>query len=188
MPPSATAWSGFRVQRLSAEGRKMMRGWTATWVGALLMTLGLVSLLSSTGSVLVRQFLHPRTSWRQISAKRGTKRTNRAITLRSGYPDGQLSTAAAAAHANRKARSCRKGHRHCSTTCTRARCSSSTTTADAGRRSPRLAKSPYSFAAEPRRCARKILNPDCHRHATKPPNDSPTPVAAARGRCTWVQQ
>ena len=60
----------------------------------------------------------------------------------------QSAKAAAAAHANRKARSCRKSHRHCSTTCTRARCSSSTTTADAGR-SPRLAKSPYSFAANP---------------------------------------
>ena len=46
----------------------------------------------------------------------------------------------------------------------------------------------------PRRCAGRLLNADCHRHATKPPNESTTPVAAGRGDahgCSndalWVQ-
>jgi uncharacterized membrane protein len=48
-----------------AEAGDEGRGWTATWLGVLLMALGLVSLLSSSrtlrGAVLVGRFLDPRT-------------------------------------------------------------------------------------------------------------------------------
>jgi hypothetical protein len=54
-----------------AEAGDEGRGWTATWLGVLLMALGLVSLLSSSrtlrGAVLVGRFLDARTDLAAIA-------------------------------------------------------------------------------------------------------------------------
>jgi hypothetical protein len=70
-----------------AEAGDDGRGWTATWLGVLLMAMGLVSLLSSSrtlwGAMPVGRFLDPRTELAAIADDGFRKRLSLSVLIRS---------------------------------------------------------------------------------------------------------